>query len=486
FAVSNVVCSVVGYSKTLYQAPYAVGRTVFTNEADRAGYRRKGYFPRAGWYPDVILDHVREADVADDVAQGFWVRVKCPRGQGAGTYRGALVVSALGVPATKVPFEVRVNGFEVPKAPALPVAMNFNPSGGVGWLPTDAEFAERTAAANDPSAPRNIWKTRKMEWVDFLADYLITYDFLYRLSRSPRDPEPDWDALMRLKGQGRLGPFNLAYWGKRGEGEKAMKDWREKTVPYYRRIYDRAKELGILDKGFFYGNDECNPDTFPAIRRQADLIHAEFPGVPLFTTARDVDFGVGTNSLANVEWFCPLTGRYNFNRAEKSRATGRKIWWYVCDGPTWNCANLHIENKPIDARSLLGAQSVFYKADGFLYWQVGKWHSPRTLGTDPFTDWVAASCFGFNGEGCIAAVGPDGIPLPTVRLENFRDGLEDYASVARLKKRIAAHGADDAWARRAKELVAVPPTLVKGLDCFSDDPAAIYAWRDEMADLIDK
>ena len=486
FAASNVFCSVLGYSKTLYQAPYAVGRTVFTNETDKAGYRRKGYFPRAGWYPDVILDHVREADVADDVAQGFWVRVRCPRGQRADTYRGALVVSALGVPATRVPFEVRVNGFEVPKAPALPVAMNFNPSGGVGWLPTDAEFAERTAAKNDPAAPQNIWKTRKMEWVDFLADYLITYDFLYRLSRSPRDPEPDWDALMRLKGQGRLGPFNLAYWGKRGEGEKAMKDWREKTVPYYRGIYDRAKELGILDKGFFYGNDECNPDTFPAIRRQADLIHAEFPGVPLFTTARDVDFGVGTNSLANVEWFCPLTGRYNFNRAEKSRATGRKIWWYVCDGPTWNCANLHIENKPIDARSLLGAQSVFYKADGFLYWQVGKWHSPRTLGTDPFTDWVAASCFGFNGEGCIAAVGPDGIPLPTVRLENFRDGLEDYAYVALLKKRIAAHGADDAWARRTKELVAVPPSLVKALDCFSDDPATLYAWRNEVADLIDK
>ena len=52
-----------------------------------------------------------------------------------------------------------------------------------------------------------------------------------------------------------------------------------------------------------------------------------------------------------------------FERAEKARAAGRKVWWYVCDGPTWNCANLHIENKPIDARSLLGAQSLFYKTD---------------------------------------------------------------------------------------------------------------------------
>jgi hypothetical protein len=292
---------------------------------------------------------------------------------------------------------------------------------------------------------------------------------------------------LHLKRQGRLGPFCLAYWGKRAAGEKSLRAWQEKGLPYYRRICDKARDLGLLDKGFFYGNDECNPDVFDAIRRQADLLHKEFPGIPLFTTSRDRDFGIGTNSLWNVEWFCPLTGRYDFERAEKARAKGRKIWWYVCDGPTWNCANLHIENKPIDARSLLGAQSVFFKADGFLYWQMAKWHSPRTIGTEPFTDWVAASCFGFNGEGCLTAAGPDGIPLPTVRLENFRDGLEDYAYVAILKEKLAARGGrEDEWTRKAKALVAVPPSLVKALDCFSDDPEVLYAWRDAMADLIER
>lgn len=99
-------------------------------------------------------------------------------------------------------------------------------------------------------------------------------------------------------------------------------------------------------------------------------------------------------------------------------------------------------------------------------------------------------------QGCLTAVGPGGIPLPTVRLENFRDGLEDYAYVSLLKEKIAA------WERggstcgdgkgvcerlsRAKALVAVPPALVKSLDCFSDDPAVLYAWRDAMADLIEE
>jgi len=483
-AASNVACAVTGYSRTLYQAPYAVGRTVFTNAADRAGYQRKGFFPQADWYPDVILGHVRAADVAEDTAQGFWVRVQCPRDQPAGVYCGELAVSAEGAAPVRIPFMIGVNGFTLPKTAALPVAMNFHPSGDVGWLPTDAEYAERRAAKDDPLAPRNIWKKRQMEWADFLADYLIPYDFLYRVSHAAYDSEPNWDILMRLKAQGRLAPFTLAYWGQIPEGGKGVKKWN-RSLPYYRRICGRAKELGILDYGFFYGNDECNPNEFPAIRRAADLIHKEFPGVPLFTTSRDFDFGIGTNSLENVDWFCPLTGRYDFKRAEKARAKGRKIWWYVCDGPTWNCANLHIENKPIDARLLLGAQSVFFKADGFLYWQLGKWHSPRTIGTDPFTDWVAASCFGFNGEGCLTAAGPDGIPLPTVRLENFRDGLEDYAYVTILKEKIQARGKEDEWAHRARELVAVPPWLVKALDCFNDDPAALAAWREAMADLIE-
>ena len=30
-----------------------------------------------------------------------------------------------------------------------------------------------------------------------------------------------------------------------------------------------------------------------------------------------------------------------------------------------------------------------------------------------------------NGDGCWMHAGPDGVPLATIRLENFRDGLED-------------------------------------------------------------
>lgn len=480
-----VTCSALGYVKTKFQSPYAVGRTVADGPEPEA-YHRTASFMRPDWYPDPILSHVKSVRVEKNVAQGFWVRVSCPRDQNPGVLTGELVVSAGGREICRIPLRVRVNGFVLPKVAAMPVAMSFNPKGGTGWMPTDAEFAARKASAeSDPKAPCRLWRKRRFEWADFLADYLIPFDFLYRVNRDPKTRFPDYEILDRLNKQGRLGPVNLAYWGMLRDGEKALKNYETKTLPYYRSIYERFKELGIADKCFFYGNDEVRSDVFPAVRRSAEALRRDFPGVPLMTTAKDPDFGVGTNSLEEVDWFCPLTGRYGFERAERARAKGKKVWWYVCDGPTWCHANVHIENKPIDTRMLLGALSAHFKADGFLYWQMAKWYDTKPVGDNPFTDWVAGTCFGFNGEGCLVSIGPDGIPLPTVRLENFRDGLEDMAYVKILQEKLAKRGKDDALAERAKALTGVPKSLVKALGEFSDDPKTLYAWRDEMADLIE-
>ena len=40
--------------------------------------------------------------------------------------------------------------------------------------------------------------------------------------------------------------------------------------------------------------------------------------------------------------------------------------------------------------------------------------------------------------------------------------------------------------RRAKEALAVPREVMDTMTNFTDDPAVLYRWRDEMADLIEK
>ena len=42
------------------------------------------------------------------------------------------------------------------------------------------------------------------------------------------------------------------------------------------------------------------------------------------------------------------------------------------------------------------------------------------------------------------------------------------------------------WAQRAHKALAVPADLVRTTGDFSTDPAVLYRWRDEMADLIEE
>ena len=77
-----------------------------------------------------------------------------------------------------------------------------------------------------------------------------------------------------------------------------------------------------------------------------------------------------------------------------------------------------------------------------------------------------------------------GSPLPTQRLENFRDGLEDLAYAKLLRERLAANPRV-AWADKAERLLDAEG-LVASMTDYTADPAAILAWRDAMADLIEK
>ena len=117
--------------------------------------------------------------------------------------------------------------------------------------------------------------------------------------------------------------------------------------------------------------------------------------------------------------------------------------------------------------------------------------------------WNPRSFRSYHGDGAWTCVGPDGIPVPTIRLENFRDGLEDYAYAKLLEKKLqeveeactppspagsgkCARNAASSWLRRAKAALAVPREVMDSMTNYTDDPAVLYRWRDEMADLLEE
>ncbi len=436
-----------------------------------------------GWWPDPILEFLPAADIARGDAQAFWIRVHAPREQAAGTYVGKLQVSNRGAPLFVFDFAVRVYGFAVPAASPLPLAVTFAPEDNA----TAGTRAEQSRWRREPDYPLNAWKKHRLRWADFLADYYLTYDSLYTHAG------PDFEVVGRLHEQGRLGCFNLGYYGPCGDSPAERDAWQAKTLDRLRPQFDRARALGVLDHAYIYGCDESPRDEFPGVQRAAERLKAAFPGVVVMTTTYDNSYGQETEMKAVDAW-CPLTPRFDPDKVAQARAAGKFVWWYICCGPHHPPANMFLEYPAIEGRLLMGAMTAKYRPDGFLYYQISIWNARRPIASGPFTDWDPRSWTTYHGDGAWTCVGPDGIPLPTIRLENFRDGLEDYAYFRILEHLVrqgeargdALPAGRQAWLAEARAALQVPDALVASLTAYTRDPQQVYAFRNRLGELIER
>jgi len=462
-SASQVKVSAVGYVETKSVPPYGSDHV--------------------GWWPDPILEFLSVTDIARGDAQAFWIRVQAPRDQPAGVYQGKLEVRSQDAILGTFDLTVRVFGFAVPAASPLPLAVTFAPED----HPTPTTTAEQSQWRKEADYPINAWKKHKLRWADFLADYYLTYDSLYTREG------PDFEAIQRLHQQGRLGSFNLGYYGPCGAKPEEIEAWKKGTLDRLRRQFEQAKQLSVLDHAYIYGCDENPKDAFPGVQRAAAMLKAEFPGVLVMTTTYDHSYGQDTEIKAVDAW-CPLTPRFDPDKAAAARAGGKFVWWYICCGPHHPPANMFIEYPTIEGRLLMGAMTAKYRPDGFLYYQISIWNSRRPITSGPFTDWNPRSWTSYHGDGSWTCVGPDGTPLPTIRLENFRDGLEDYAYFRLLEylvrqfeaKRSELSAQQQAWLTEARTALQVPVALVKSIQEYSRDPALLYEYRNRLGELIER
>jgi hypothetical protein len=117
----------------------------------------------------------------------------------------------------------------------------------------------------------------------------------------------------------------------------------------------------------------------------------------------------------------------------------------------------------------------------------------------PYTTWNPVAYETWHGDGSIFYCDKEFRPLPSIRLENFRDGMEDYAYACLLKeaiewtKEILADQPDPfvspiidrKWLAQAQAALQVPEELVKDMAEYSHDPALLRAWREGMAEALD-
>ena len=464
FPAADISVAVVGYVHTDYPPVYLT-RT-------ESGEKVATDF---GWWPDPLLGYLAGADIRGHDVQSFWLTVHAPDGLEPGIYRGSVLVGCRGMASRRVPISVRVNRFRMPKVSPLPLAINFHPQyRGVGL-----EKTETKPLRDDTCAAHNRWKAHKDEWVDFLADHFVTMDSIYRWS------PPDYGVLERLRRQGRLGMFNIVYWDASYPQPHNRRKWQDSMKGRMESGYEWARTNNLLDHAYVYGCDENNPPAFPMIAEAAEFIKTNYPAAVLLTTARDRNYGVGS-ALGRVDWFCPFAVWYDPGRAAKARLHGHRVWWYTCG--EWSrstAANFNIEYEPIVARMLMGAMAVRNRPDGYLYYELAAWNGLSPIADGPFTRWDPRSCAFGNGDGSLVYPGPDARPLTTVRFENFRDGIEDFAYAEILRRHYDSGDGNADWRAKVKSLLEVPSQIFKTVEVYRTDPEPLVRWRDAMADAIE-
>ncbi len=418
-----------------------------------------------GWWPDPLLTFMNSCNIGANDRVAFWIDVATTANTPPGNYVATVTVSATGQSPVALQLNVTVWDFAVPALSSFPTALSCD-------LGKASSLYGSTA-----------WSTYgiKHKFWDMQLAHRMNVTHLYQ-------NVPD-----------SLGEID--YWFARGETVVNASKVPCADEPALAGLYNTFAAQGRVNQLYVYGYDEATSDKFPVMRDTFTAIHNNYPGLRTMTTAFDDSFGTspGTSFLRPaVDIWVPQPTKYNMAEAEKLRAEGKDMWWYVCVSPRHPYANLFIEYPGIEPRHLMGTMPFRYKVGGFLHYAVANWpvgfnDGPITSG--PYTDWDSRTVYNdgshgwVNGDGSLFCPGPTG-PIPTFRLENMRDGLEDYEyltllkSITRIVNRCPTSPEQQAFVSTANALLTVPANVIASLTSYTRDPSVLYDFRQQVAQKI--
>ncbi len=495
--------------------------------ADRIEVLRVGYVPvrrptdlagEAAWWPDPLLPIDSALDLPARRNQPFWVRVSVPPSTPAGTYEGALVLTAADY-ETRVPLRVEVFGFDLPRRMTCETAFGFHPGHIWRYHGVDDEadrrllldlylesFSRHHISPYDP-APLDPPVTT---WPDLAGRAVAEGEVI--------EPEIDftaWDAAMtRAIEEHGFNTFRLRLPGMGGGSyhrrrEPALRGFAADTPQYQALFRGWAGALerhlrgkGWLDEAFVYWFDEPQPKDYAFVMDGFRRLAEAAPGLRRMLTEQ-----VEPALAGGPDLWCPLASRFDPAASAPRREAGDRFWWYLCTVPKAPYPGLFIDRAGTDPRVWLW-QTWQAGVDGILVWATNYWTSaaayPEGL-QDPYEDpmsWVSLHSGSVgsrrpwgNGDGRFLYPPPGAPggapvlagPVESVRWEMLRDGIEDYEYLAMLRRSLRS-GTElvEAERGRLEALLSVPPEIRVSLTRFTKDPAPIEVRRREVAAAVER
>jgi len=391
--------------------------------------------PRDGkTHADMLRPDIKKFDVPKGVQQPVWVNVYVPENTVPGDYKGEIQITSANAKEQVVKVTLTVWPFTLPKYPSLSTGIH-------GWgrsgelVDVNAKFviAHRLSPSSIYQSTPLIPVATFQKWYDWGGT-----DFnILRISRMGKGTFVANDA-----GELRISP------AKRDFFIKKLDPWME---------HAKKTNPNFLQHCYLYGFDELLGNMVPAMEAMYGELKERYG--PIRTAAAfSLPLWEEYPDIQNLDIWIVLARLLTPQLRDSLHAQGRELWWY----------NLYTDNRdPVGCR--VQFWSTFKdRLDGVLHFNLR-----RGGGENPYGPKLETPSDRAKDEyswGGLVRRTPEGLPVSTIALEYWREGLEDcdYLFILRdlrneLAKQPNALEKHKYLIADADRMIAVPETITAGI-----------------------
>ena len=282
----------------------------------------------------------------------------------------------------------------------------------------------------------------------------------------------------------------------------------EKLISLYLKGFqDHLENNGWLGKEYFYWVDEPKHEDYDFVREGMNTINRVAPKLTRLITENHPGPGI----MDVTEIGCPVFYKVDPDRVKVWGEKGRQFWSYLMCWPKEPHINLFIDSNAINMRMWIW-MSYKFNLRGILVWNSNQWNGasygaiskgmvqniwedPMTYKSGYGTPSGSAPEFG-NGDGMFfyppnRDPNKDKTkyltgPVPSLRLEILREGLDDYDYMMLLEKCIKeASPNQKALVSKAKKVLNFGSEVFVNDTTYVKNPEILMRYRKQMGELLE-
>ena len=465
-----------------------------------ASYNNDVYY---GFYPDALVPlenfitgQYNTIDAGQN--QGMWIHANIPEDQAAGFYTGSgeLVIDGT---SYNIPFEVTVYDAAMPNEnnvrTAIAVWYDYI-ARGEGFY--SAELGEAyydflvSKRVTPLKAEDTVWTMSNVDgfiqWmIEEAQDPMVTnYTLPYSAETYELGTIVSRDSIFTMLSA--MAEKNIELW----EAGRTDINLFKKACYYLGAICDEPSGQRIqVTKDCDLIITECKaevankyfkdkyPELYDSCMRVPHVVTSAYnPQI----AGSDEDGGVQTWCGQFQTWHSESQRKDYYDRRDNSgREYGEGLWWYGCESPHSPFPNFHMDDDTIATR-IIPWMMFDYDVEGMIYWCVNYYQT-----TDIYR--YPSVYLNAVGDGQLVYPGSKfGIygPISSRRLENIREGFEDYECLLMIENAILAYNEANGTNHDPKELMAwIYEDLYEGVIPERDNAEGFAERRMEMLEILE-